>query len=156
MAQLGALRGSWALAGAPRRLIRNTRLTVPICIVLIFGALAAAAILNMRLDRAHALAQARIFEQQRATDLAAMAGASLDRLAAAGIAFARDPGARPADPIIRNIAVFRGGALIRAAQPQSALPPAPVFAGPSRHAKRFLKNLTRQNRLRRQPSGSPG
>src|SRR4051812_35303533 len=109
MAQLRALTGSWDVAGwlRPRRLLRNNRLMVPVCIALICGSFAAAAILSMRLDRAHAINQAAQFEQVRATDLAEIAGAALDRFAQAGLGFARNPEAQVGDPAIRNIAVFQ-------------------------------------------------
>jgi signal transduction histidine kinase len=131
MARLGALKGSWELAGRtlPRRVLRNARLMVPISIALICGSFAAAAVLSMRLDRAHALNQAAHFEAQRARDLAAVAGASLDRLAEAGLDFARNPGAQPHDPAIRNIVVFRGGSPGAVLKAQSALPPQPGFTG---------------------------
>ena len=130
--QLRALHGAWDMAGTslPRRLFRNVRLMVPVCIALICSCFAAAAVLNMRLERMHALAQAAYFEQARAADLASVAGAALDRFAAAGVAFAHDPGARIGDPAIRNIAIFRGTALIAAARPGSALPAPPAFAAP--------------------------
>ena len=38
-----------------RRLARDSRYAIPICIILICGCFAAAALLQMRLDRAHAL-----------------------------------------------------------------------------------------------------
>jgi len=41
-----------------RRLARDSRYAIPICIILICGCFAAAALLQMRLDRAHALAEA--------------------------------------------------------------------------------------------------
>jgi signal transduction histidine kinase len=131
MAQLRALTGSWDVAGwlRPRRVLRNTRLMVPICIALICGSFAAAAILSMRLDRAHALNQAGQFEQVRAADLAEITGASLDRIAQAGLGFARNPDARASDPAIRNIAIFRNSAQTAALKPLSALPPQPVFSG---------------------------
>src|SRR4051794_17861074 len=114
MAQLRALTGSWDFAGRlrPRRLLRDNRLMVPVCIALICGSFAAAAILSMRLDRAHAINQAGYFEQARAADLAATASATLDRLAQAGFDFARNPDARASDPAIRNIAIFEQGALV--------------------------------------------
>ena len=131
MAQLRALTGSWDVAGwlRPRRVLRNTRLMVPICIALICGSFAAAAILSMRLDRAHALNQAGQFEQVRAADLAEITGASLDRIAQAGLGFARNPDARASDPAIRNIAIFRNGVQTAALKPLSALPPQPVLSG---------------------------
>jgi signal transduction histidine kinase len=132
MAQSRALRGSWEIAGwgLPRRALRSVRLMVPICIALICGSFAAAAILSMRLDRTHALGQAAHFEQQRAADLAAISAAALDRFAATGMDFARNPDARASDPVIRNIAVFQGGSLLTASRPQSAVPQQPKFSGP--------------------------
>jgi len=131
MAQLRALTGTWDVAGrfTARRLLRNTRLMVPLCIVLICGSFAAAAILSMRLDRAHAINQARYFEQARAADLAEITGTTLDRLAATGLGFARNPDMRLGDPAIRNIAVFQNGVMTSALKPWSALPPAPAFHG---------------------------
>lgn len=131
MAQQRALTGAWDVGGrfTARRVLRNTRLMVPLCIVLICGSFAAAAILSMRLDRAHAINQARYFEQARAADLAAAAGATLDRLAAIGLGFARNPDMRMGDPAIRNIAVFKNGVQASALKPWSALPPEPSFQG---------------------------
>jgi signal transduction histidine kinase len=138
MAHQGALKGPWEFAGRalPRRVLRNVRLMVPISIALICGCFAATAVLSMRLDRAHALSQATHYEQRRAADLAAVAGASLERLAAAGLGFARNPGATIAEPGIRNIAVFQGNEARAVLKPQSALPPAPAFTG-SRTLFRF-------------------
>ena len=132
MAQSRALSGIWEIAGLnlPRQVFRNVRLMVPISIALICGSFAAAAVLSMRLDRNHALNEAVYFEQTRAGDLASVAEASLDRLAAAGLNFAVNPETRPADPAIRNIAVFRDGALTMALKPESALPRFFLFNGP--------------------------
>jgi len=131
MAQSRALTGAWDVARwlPARRVLRNTRLIVPLCIVLICGSFAAAAILSMRLDRAHAINQAQYFEQARAADLAEIAGTTLDRFAATGLGFARNPDMRMVDPAIRNIAIFQNGVLTSALKPWSALPPAPSFRG---------------------------
>jgi signal transduction histidine kinase len=75
------------VAGIARRASRNIRVTVVACVVLICGVFAAAALLQMRNDRVHALAQAQVFEAARAADIAAATGAALDRLAAAGRGF---------------------------------------------------------------------
>src|ERR1700744_2285260 len=114
MAQMRALLGPWEMAGLnlPRRVLRNTRLVVPVSIALICGCFAAAAVLAMRLDHSHALDQATHFEQARPPDLAGGGGAALNRFAATGLAFARNPGARAADPAIRNIAIFRDGTVV--------------------------------------------
>jgi len=131
MAQLRALVG-WEIAGValPRRIFRNTRLMVPLCIALICGSFAAAAVLSLRLDRAHALRQTAYFEETRAADLAAVAEAALNRYAGAGLSFARNPETRLGDPAIRNIAIFRDGRLESALKPLSAVPPQPVLKGP--------------------------
>ena len=73
-----------------RRLTRNNRLLIPLCILLICGSFAAAA-------------QAG---SVRAQDLAAVTAMSLDRFAAVGEAFAANPGAAPTPYVplgIRNI-----------------------------------------------------
>src|SRR3954471_21376905 len=74
-----------------RRILRDNRYTVPICIILICGCFAAAALLQMRLDRTHALAQAASFERQRAGAIAIAAGQTLDRYARMGAVFAASP-----------------------------------------------------------------
>ena len=131
MAQARALSGSWEFAGwgLPRRVLRSVRLMVPVCIALICGSFAAAAILSMRLDHTHAFNQAAQFEQQRAADLADISAAALDRLAAAGLGFARNPDTRGGEAAIRNIAVFQDGSLVAALKSQSALPQQPNFHG---------------------------
>src|SRR6201996_9779929 len=80
----GRLDGMVAAAGRwpfVRRFGRDVRFTVPLCIILICGSFAATALLEMRLDKSHALAQARHFEQVRAADLARTTGAMLDHYA---------------------------------------------------------------------------
>src|SRR5579859_6207469 len=95
-----------------RRVSRDIRFTVPLCIVLICGSFAATALLEMRLDRGHALTLAQSFEQVRATDLARAAGATLDRYARMGAVFAASPeqyraaDLARAEPAIRDIAVW--------------------------------------------------
>jgi signal transduction histidine kinase len=84
---------------------RNIRTTVAVSLILICGSFAAAAALQMRFDRVHALGQARYFEARRARDLAVVAGAALDRIAGLGRAFA-DGGAVTIPDGVRNIAVF--------------------------------------------------
>ena len=127
-----ALLEPWEIAGfaLPRRAFRNSRLMVPICIALICGSFAAAAVISLRLDRAHTLSQAAYFEEMRATDLAAVTAAALDRFAGAGLAFVRNPETRSSDPAIRNIAIFRDGRLESALKPLSAIPPVPTLKGP--------------------------
>ncbi len=91
---------------APARVsVPGLRATVVICLILIAGSFAAAAAIQMRLDRAHALSQAAYYEQRRAADVAAIAGRALDRYAAAGRAFA-DRGDMNVPAGVRNIALF--------------------------------------------------
>src|SRR5690349_19093598 len=87
---------------------RNIRLTVVVSVVLICGSFAAAAALQMRNDRAHALAQADYFEARRAADVAVVAEASLARIADLGRAFAGGKEVREAAHVsgIRNITLF--------------------------------------------------
>ena len=66
---------------------RNVRWTILISIVLIFGSFVSAAVIQMRLDRIHALDQATVMEARRAQELAADYAATLDRYAALGAAF---------------------------------------------------------------------
>jgi signal transduction histidine kinase len=93
-------------ADAARFASRNIKTTVVISVVLICGAFAAAAALQMRFDRVHALNQAAYFEARRANDVAAVVATSLDRLEAQGRAFTDDPLAKHAPPEIRNIAIY--------------------------------------------------
>ncbi|MGZ6021333.1 MAG: sensor histidine kinase [Rhizomicrobium sp.] len=87
---------------------RNIRVTVLVSVVLICGSFAAAALMQMRNDRVHALAQAEYFETRRAGDVAAAAEANLDRIAALGRAFAdgKQVSAAAAASDIRTITVF--------------------------------------------------
>ena len=82
------------VAGLARRASRNIRVTVVACVVLICGVFAAAALLQMRNDRLHALAQAEVFEAARAADIADVTGGALDRLAAVGRGFDDESGER--------------------------------------------------------------
>jgi hypothetical protein len=95
-----------------RRFGRDIRFTVPLCIILICGSFAATALLEMRLDKSRALAQAEHFEQVRAHDLASATGAMLDRYARMGAVLAASPEQyRSADlgraePAVRDIVVW--------------------------------------------------
>ena len=91
-----------------RTAARNIQLTVLISVVLICGSFAAAAALQMHNDRVHALAQAEFFEARRAGDVAAVASASLERMAALGRAFAagKTVAEFAASAGIRNMTVF--------------------------------------------------
>lgn len=115
-----------------RRLSRNSRLTIPVCILLICGSFAAAAVLQMQLDRSHALAAASRHGMERAISLAAVTGMSLDRFASVGQSFADNPAAVAALPGLRNIAVFGPGGKSRAVlHPHAAMTPVPPGAGRS-------------------------
>ncbi len=115
----GALSARLAAFGA-----RNIRLTVLICVALIAGSLAAAAAIQMRLDRVHALNQAAIFEARQVGDAALQAAAALDRLQNVAVQFAdgrwSDAAARTA-PEISNIAVFDPDGMIRQRDPAHAI-----------------------------------
>ena len=118
--------------GLARRATRNIRLTVLVCVALICGSFAAAAVLQMRNDRVHALAQARVFEAERAADIAATVTAALDRLAAEGRAFADGKPIEDAADGIRNITVFDASGLALATQDSldsAPLPPDTITAG---------------------------
>jgi signal transduction histidine kinase len=80
--------GARAYTGAMRLATRNVRWTILISILLIFGSFVSAAVIQMRLDRMHALDQASAMEARRAQELAADYAATLDRYAALGTAFA--------------------------------------------------------------------
>ena len=120
-----------------RRVRCDIRFTVPLCIILICCSFAATALLEMRLDRGHALAQAQSFEQARATDLARAAGAALDRYARMGAVFAASPeqyraaDLAKAEPAIRDIAVWDAGGVQQARLDATAAEPLPrpILAG---------------------------
>jgi len=124
----------WSFA---RRFGRDIRFTVPVCIILICFCFAATALIGMRLDRSHALAQADRFEQMRAADLAAATGRTLDRYARMGAVFAASPEQyRSADlgraePAIRDIAVWdaRGTQLARLDATAARPLPRPAMSG---------------------------
>ena len=88
-------------------------LLVAVCIALIFGAFALGTVMLMRLDRTDAQNRTTAIAARQAEQLAGVAAANLDRLAAEGAAYAADPGNLPTDPALANIAVFgKDGALL--------------------------------------------
>jgi signal transduction histidine kinase len=95
-----------AMRGPARFASRHVRATVVIALVLICGCFAAAAALQMRFARVHALGEAQFFETRRAGEIAQVADASLDRMERAGRAFADNTLAKVPDGEIRNIAVY--------------------------------------------------
>ncbi|HET7335666.1 MAG TPA: HAMP domain-containing sensor histidine kinase [Rhizomicrobium sp.] len=66
----------------------RVRYVVAICVVLIAGSFASAALIQFRLDRARALNQAAGFETMRAKEIATDLGATLERYTIIGTAFA--------------------------------------------------------------------
>lgn len=94
------------IAHTARLAARNIRVTVVLTIVLICGSFAAAAALQMRLDRTHALNQAAYFEARRAGDIAAVIATSLDRIERLGRVFADGELGSGVPAGLRNIAVF--------------------------------------------------
>ncbi len=118
---------------------RKVRVTVVLSLVLIAGSFAAAALIQMRLDRAHALDQASYFQSVRARQIAADLSAALDRYAVLGAAFARAQGAETSaalaesgGPALRNVAVLDLGGGLQSqmkSTPSGFLPlPADVLA----------------------------
>lgn len=119
-----------------RRLLREGRYTVAVCILLICGCFAAAALLQMRLERSHALTQAATFERQRIAQAARATGQALDRYARLGVIFAAAPAQyrsaemNRAEPAIRDILVWDAdGKLQNRWRATGASPARPVFAG---------------------------
>ncbi len=120
-----------------RRMARDVRFIVPVCIVLICGCFAAAALLQMRLDRSHALAQAAAFEGERTVAVAQATGRTLDRYARLGAVFAgapqqyRSADLARAEPAIRDIAVWdaSGNQQARFQAATDTPLPEPVFSG---------------------------
>jgi len=119
-----------------RRATRDVRFIVPICIILICGSFAAAALLQMRMDRGRALAQAAGFERARIVEVANGAAQTLDRYARMGAVFAASPqqyrsaDLGSAEPAIRDIAVWSQSGVPLARLDATAAPmTAPVFTG---------------------------
>src|ERR1700722_6895652 len=119
MAQSKAAFGHFGAASqsATRRLgatLGNVRVVVVASLILISGSFASAAIIQLRLDREHALAQAAAFDVRRANSLAAELASALDAYAAIGRGFASsslDAESAAAlseagGPAMRNIAVL--------------------------------------------------
>ena len=77
-----------ALVWPLRRAAGNVRVTVALSVILIAGSFAAAAGLQMRNDRAHALAEAEHFDRLRAREIALDLSAALNRYESLGAAFA--------------------------------------------------------------------
>jgi signal transduction histidine kinase len=133
--------GNWLDAARAARnpfvMFRNIRFVVPTCIILICGCFAAAALVQMRLDRDHALNQATAFARMHAADQAKAAGATLDRFARMGTVFAGSPQQYRsaelgrAEPAIRDIAVFdaKGVLLSRLNATADTAFATPVFTG---------------------------
>jgi signal transduction histidine kinase len=117
MAQAKAAFGLLEGASATRRLrpsLGNVRVVVALSLILISGSFASAAIIQMRLDREHALSQAAAFDVRRANSLAVELASSLNSYAAIGRGFASsslDAESAAAlseagGPAMRNIAVL--------------------------------------------------
>ncbi|MBI1328281.1 MAG: hypothetical protein GC166_00095 [Alphaproteobacteria bacterium] len=98
---------------------RRVRFTVVLSLALIAGSFASAALIQMRLDRAHALDQAAYFQSVRARQIATDLSTTLERYAALGVAFANAQGAESSaalaeagGPALRNLAILdRDGTL---------------------------------------------
>ena len=94
---------SWPL----RRVAGNIRITVALSVVLICGSFAAAAFIQMRNDRAHALSEAASFDNERAQELALDLGGELNRYAAIGTAFTNAASSRRLRPLCPRRAARR-------------------------------------------------
>ena len=124
MAQCDTAPARFGTEGVLRRVRGMTgrvRLTVIVCVVLICGSFAAAALIQMRIDRSHAMSQSAAFTRQRAQELATDAGAALDRYQSIAAAFASaDTNAETSAALseaggaaLKNVAVLRhDGALV--------------------------------------------
>ncbi len=106
MAFASAATWSLAVRGPARFASRHVRATVVISLVLICGSFAAAAALQMRFARVHALGEAQYFETRRAQEIAQVADASLERMAQTGRAFADGASSAVPEGSVRNIAVY--------------------------------------------------
>jgi len=156
--------------GTTRRLgalLGNVRVVVIASVVLICGSFASAAIIQMRLDREQALAQAATFDIQRARSLAAELSSALDRFAAIGQGFAEasldaESAAALAEAggaAMRNVAVLdAGGHLISEMKsaPHGLLPLSPAilaqararaFIGPSADGRSLVMALPAGGRI---------
>ncbi|MBI3677150.1 MAG: HAMP domain-containing histidine kinase [Proteobacteria bacterium] len=78
----------WTISRAFAAAARRIRLTVALAVLLIAGSFASAALIQMRLDRTHALDQAAHFTSIRSREIATDLSTVLDRYAAIGTAFA--------------------------------------------------------------------
>jgi signal transduction histidine kinase len=119
-------------------ILRNVRFTIVISLVLICGSFAGAAVVQMRLDRAHAMDQAAMFTQRRAGEIATDLSTTLNRYQALGAAFANatesaETGAALSEAggsALANIAVLdRNGQLVSELKsaPKGFLPLDPVL-----------------------------
>ncbi len=106
MAQRDAAVSLGFAAGAARLATRNIRFTVLACVVLICGCFAAAAVLQMRADRVHALAQAQYFEARRAGRRRGGGGRGAGPPRGLGRSFADGKTVDGAADGVRNITVF--------------------------------------------------
>ncbi len=119
-----------------QHLTRDRRFIVPLCILLICGSFAGTALLQMRLDRAKAIAQAATFERARAADMARETGRILDGYARLGAVFAQSPmqyrsaDLGRAEPAIRDIAVLDGAQITRLNAIDTTAIALPAFTGP--------------------------
>jgi signal transduction histidine kinase len=140
MAEAAARPWTWLDGAAAfrkrRRLLRDARVTVPLCILLICGSFAAAAAIQMRQDRAHALGQAAANQAGRAAGIAMGIGRTFGRYARMAQVFADSPqlfrsaDLARAEPAIRDIAVYDGsGTAVAHLRALDTMPALPRFSG---------------------------
>src|ERR1051326_6553301 len=112
--------------------LRARPATIPVltgvCVSAMFGAFVLAALMLARLERSEGQTRTAGFAARQADELAAVAAANLNRLAAEGAAYAADPGNLPRDPALINIAVFGKDGALLALLHRKDIPSRPPYA----------------------------
>jgi signal transduction histidine kinase len=138
MAEATARSWMWADGAAAllkARRLRDARFAIPLCVLLICGSFAAAAAIQMRQDRVHALGQAAAAQAGRSTGIALGIGRTFARYSRMALVFADSPQLfrsaelGRAEPAIRDIAIYdASGTLTAHLQAIAAAPALPRFA----------------------------
>ena len=129
----------------------NIRVTVVVSLVLICGSFMAAAAIQMRSDRARALAEAQSFDERRANEIALDLSAALDRYAAIGAAFANATTSAETSAalseaggsVLRNIAVLDTRGQLQSeltGSPEEFLPLSPTALETARHGRAVVSS----------------
>src|SRR5579871_1232501 len=130
-----------SIASFARAVLLDRRLAIFLCLIAIGGSFAAASALQMRIDRAHALAQAAQYEKRRANDLATFATLSLDRIESAANALLQ--GETPLlPPGVHTLALYDGeGIRLGALGDGTSIEAPPSLLSPARRHKVLSGNL---------------